>query len=296
MPRSIDPTERAHLRDSAGYAPPIYRYQPDPGLTDLVRRYWIPVWALPDAETSIQRVLQYPVCLLVVSSSYAVLVGVTTGLSVQELRGSGWAVGVMLQPAAGALLLGESVAGITDRRIDLVDVPGIDGEGLVAAVHAAMSAEPSSPDAHRSALSAVQDAIRALGPADDEGLLINRIVESVENRPEVRRVGQICDEFHLTERSLQRLTTRRLGLTPKWLIQRRRLHDAAERLRAGGDVDLGTVAAELGYADQAHFTRDFRTATGVTPGAFQSERPASAGAPTTGRRDDRPDGMAGRAR
>lgn len=266
----VDPTERAHLHDPAGYTPPIHRYLPDPALTELVRRYWIPVWSLPDGQRSVQRVLQYPVCLAVVSSRYSVLVGVSTGLSTQELVGTGWAVGVMFQPAAGALLLRDSVATLTDRRIDLADVPGIDGPALTAAVHAAMAADPSSPEAHRTALGSVQHGISALGAADAEGLLVNRVVEFVESDPGVRRVSAICDAFHLSERSLQRLTTRRLGLTPKWLIQRRRLHEAAERLGDGADVDLATVAAELGYSDQAHFTRDFRTATGVTPGAFQS--------------------------
>lgn len=62
----------------------------------------------------------------------------------------------------------------------------------------------------------------------------------------VVRVGQVCEQFGLSERALQRLVQRRLGLTPKWLIQRRRLQEAAERLRAG----------------------DFSRATDMTPGRF----------------------------
>src|ERR687893_360401 len=54
-----------------------------------------------------------------------------------------------------------------------------------------------------------------------------------EGDREVTRVAQVCDAFGLSERALQRLVQRRLGLTPKWLIQRRRLQEAAERLRVG---------------------------------------------------------------
>ena len=54
-------------------------------------------------------------------------------------------------------------------------------------------------------------------------------------------------------------------------MQRRRLHEVAERLTGPEPPDLARVAVELGYSDQAHLTRDFRTVTGLTPAAFVSE-------------------------
>ena len=83
----------------------------------------------------------------------------------------------------------------------------------------------------------------------------------------VAPVDDLCARFGVSERTLQRLLHKRIGLGPKWLIRRRRLQEAADRLRDSG-ADLAGIAAELGYADQAHFTRDFRTATGMTPGEF----------------------------
>ena len=125
--RRIDPTERAHLLDASGYSPPIHRFAPTPELAGLVRRYWMPVWSLPDGQRSVQRVLQYPVCLLVVARDYALLVGPSTGLSTQELTGSGWALGTMLQPAAGTLVTGASVDAMTDRAVPLTEARGLDG-------------------------------------------------------------------------------------------------------------------------------------------------------------------------
>jgi AraC-like DNA-binding protein len=263
--RRIDPTERAHLLDASGYTPPIHRFAPRPELADVVRRYWMPVWSLPDGHVSVQRVLQYPVCLIVVSHDYALLVGPSSGLSTRELTGTGWAVGTMLQPAAGLALAGGPVERLTDQAVPLPD------ESLAHRIRAAIGDDPDDPDRQQQAVSAVEDALTRLLPVDDEGRLVNAIVEYVEGDPEVQRVGQVCDKFAITERTLQRLTARRIGLSPKWLIQRRRLHEAAERLREVERPDLARVAADLGYADQAHFGRDFRAVTGLTPGEFAAE-------------------------
>lgn len=270
VPRPVDPIEHAHLRDSAGFSPPVHRYAPAPALAELVRRYWFPVWSLPDGVVSRQRVLQYPVCLVVVADSYARLIGASTGLSTKELSGTGWALGALLQPAAGALLLGRPVAGLTDTHVDLATVPGIDGDGLTGRVRDIVAAGPGDPARRLAAVGCLERELARLVPVDDEGRLVNAVVEYVEGEPGVRRVRQVCAKFDLGERTLQRLLARRLGLHPKWLIQRRRLQEAAARLRAD-EVDLARVAAELGYTDQAHLTRDFAAVTGLTPGRYVAE-------------------------
>lgn len=273
----IDPDEPAHLRDERGHTPPIGRYLPDVDLEGVVRRHWIPVWSLPAGEVSVQRVLQYPVCLLSIGPDEAVLVGPATGLGTRELKGSGWTVGTLLQPAAGQLLLGDSVATITDAALPLTALTSIDGAALAAEVRRHVAEVPGNEQAQRAAVAAVEEALRGLLPVDAEGDLVNRIVEFTESNPQVRRVGHVCDEFGLSERTLQRLTARRLGLSPKWLIQRRRLHEAAARLRERSTAfDLAAVAADLGYADQAHFIRDFAAVTGLTPGKFAAETLRSA--------------------
>jgi AraC-like DNA-binding protein len=269
--RRIDPTERAHLLDASGYTPPIHRFAPSPELAGVVRRYWMPVWSLPEGHRSVQRVLQYPVCLLVIAHDYALLVGPSTGLSTQELSGSGWALGTMLQPAAGSAVSGGSVDALTDRTVPLDQAPGLDGAALEAAVRQAVSDDPDDRQRQQAAVAVVESALGGLLPVDEEGELVNAVVEYVEGDSDVRRVGQVCEKFAIGERSLQRLTARRIGLTPKWLIQRRRLHEAAERLSGEERPDLAAVAADLGYADQAHFGRDFRAVTGLTPRRFAQE-------------------------
>lgn len=143
-----------------------------------------------------------------------------------------------------------------------------------------LSADPADPIRQRGAIELIEGALAHLAAVDVEGLLVNAIVKYVESNPEVQRVSQLCAEFDLTERSLQRITARRIGLSPKWLIQRRRLQEAAERLASGETVDLARIAIEIGYADQAHLTRDFRRVTGLTPGRYAAEpRPSKRSGP-----------------
>jgi AraC-like DNA-binding protein len=260
---------RAHLKDPRDASHVMSTYEAPEEFTGLLQRFWIPVWSVPPGAEAPQRVLQYPVCLLVVASGYARFYGVVPGLSTTTLTGDGWAVGVMCAPAAGFLVAGGPASAYTDRFVDLADVLGGPGERLVDEVRTAMTPEPASAAAHRAAMAAFGDALRPFLPVDPEGYLVNEVVAFVESDSSVLRVAQVCERFGLSERSLQRLVNRRLGLSPKWLIQRRRLQEAAERLRTRA-TPLGETAALLGYADQAHFHRDFSRVTGMTPGQFSA--------------------------
>ena len=66
-------------------------------------------------------------------------------------------------------------------------------------------------------------------------------------------------------RGLQRLFAEYVGIGPKWVIRRYRLREVTERLARGEPVEWAGLAAELGYADQAHFVRDFRRMFGESP-------------------------------
>ena len=265
--RRLDAIARGHLKDPRDSSHRMHRYEAPAEFDELVRWFWIPVWSVPPGQEAPQKVLQYPNSLIVVAHDYARFYGVTAGLSTTTLTGDGWAVGVACAPAAGYLLTGSPMAGYTDRSVDVTDVLGDAGRELTGRVRRAMSGDPLAPDAHAEATAAFADALRPVLPVDAEGELVNRLVEFVESRGDVLRVAQVCEEFGLSERALQRLVHRRIGLTPKWLIQRRRLQEAAERLRTS-DTSLADVAAALGYADQPHFSRDFSSVTGMTPRKF----------------------------
>jgi AraC-like DNA-binding protein len=69
-------------------------------------------------------------------------------------------------------------------------------------------------------------------------------------------------------RALQRLFRRHVGVSPKWVIRRARVQEAAERVARGERVVWASLASELGSFDQAHLIRDFRAQVGQTPAVY----------------------------
>jgi transcriptional regulator GlxA family with amidase domain len=82
------------------------------------------------------------------------------------------------------------------------------------------------------------------------------------------RVDQVAALGSLSVRSLQRLFATYLGVSPKSVLARYRLQDAAAAIDAGEGTDLAGLAVSLGWFDQAHFSRDFRAVVGMPPSAY----------------------------
>jgi AraC-like DNA-binding protein len=77
----------------------------------------------------------------------------------------------------------------------------------------------------------------------------------------------------LTRYELARQFRLTLGTSPHRYLLARRLDLARQRMRAGRP--LADVAAEAGFADQAHFTRTFKATFGLTPARYRALRACS---------------------
>jgi AraC-like DNA-binding protein len=83
----------------------------------------------------------------------------------------------------------------------------------------------------------------------------------------ILKVEDLVERYCMNKRTLQRLFAKYVGVGPKWVIQRYRLHEAAEQL-AAGPVNQSALALSVGYSDQAHFIRDFKRVVGTSPAAY----------------------------
>ncbi|GAB3452901.1 AraC family transcriptional regulator [Actinophytocola sediminis] len=238
-------------RDTRELAGAWTRYQrhasvrPSPDLADWVEKYWIVSWDY--AEPYRQKMVPFPNVHLTFREGVAQVRGVSSGHRIEVLAGASGVFGVAFRPGCFRPLLDAPVATITDRAVAAAELFG-----------------PGLPD--QLEVPAVEDYLRARLPdPDPRGLAAAEIVATIAADQRITRVDRLAADLGTSMRRLQRLFAEYVGIGPKWVIRRYRLREVTERLAAGTPTDLARLAADLGYADQAHFTRDFRDMFGEPP-------------------------------
>ncbi|NUN68714.1 MAG: AraC family transcriptional regulator [Bacteroidetes bacterium] len=81
-------------------------------------------------------------------------------------------------------------------------------------------------------------------------------------------VAELSDRSKVSRRQLERRFASVIGLSPKQLSKTVRLQAALTMVLSGTSPNLTAVAHESEYFDQAHFAKDFKELTGVTPKEF----------------------------
>ncbi|MCY7298031.1 MAG: AraC family transcriptional regulator [Ilumatobacteraceae bacterium] len=85
------------------------------------------------------------------------------------------------------------------------------------------------------------------------------------------KVADIAAAAALSPAQLERAMRRALGVSPKQLLIRTRIEEAARRLD-DTDASLATIASACGFYDQSSFTRQFLRAVGITPGGYRAHQ------------------------
>jgi AraC-like DNA-binding protein len=241
----------------------------DPGLRPFVERYWSVRWDLTGRPPFRSEVLSHPSVNVSVESGThprfghrlpAVLVhGVVTHRFTVDLLGAGRVTAVKFRPGGYVAFGGRQPArnSVTPLGAEL----GPDPNALQAAVLA------EDDDAARAAV--LDAALSPLAPEPPAPYLdLLGLIERMGADRTLVRVDQVADLGAMSVRSLQRLFAAYVGVSPKAVLARYRLQDAAAALDAGDGGDLAGLAASLGWFDQAHFSRDFRAVVGLTPSAY----------------------------
>lgn len=112
---------------------------------------------------------------------------------------------------------------------------------------------------------------RDLEAPDDSGLdSLSRVVDLVRDRlADSLRVADLAAAAECSDAQLERRMKRVFGLTPGQYILRVRV-DRARQLLSSTQTPLAEIAAQVGFYDQASFTRRFARLTGQTPAQYRA--------------------------
>ncbi len=191
----------------------------------------------------------------------AFLAGPDTGPVATTMAAGTIVLGARFRPAAGGPALRIPLSEIRDQRVDLTDLRPADARRLSAALDPQVSADR---------LLDVTAALAADGAPDSAVTWAARLL-----RDPAARAEDVAAEVGLSLRQLRRRCQAVVGYGPKTLQRVLRFRRFVARVDAHPEaLDLAALAAEAGYADQAHLTRECARLSGLTPAALARRRAA----------------------
>jgi AraC-like DNA-binding protein len=250
--------------------------RPAPALAQLVSSVWIQrvsPHAVPYTQRNIPNGSVELRCRV---GSVPQVVGPLTSPLVEVLAPGTTIVGVRFDPGVAARVLGLPASELVDLALDADELWG----PSAAAVGELVDDSPSPQDA----LAVLEQHIVArLASAAGPDPLVMETVRRLRRWPK-EDVGSLTSALYVSERQLRRRCESAVGLAPKALHRMLRFQGflaltqlALSQGRAPAADGLGWLAAEAGYADQSHLTRECVRLTGRTPRTFLGETEQACG-------------------
>ena len=238
------------------------RRRPAVDLAAWITHYWMIEWDLRGCEPHVAESLPHPNVHLVFEESATSVAGVQTYKFSRLLEGRSKVFGVKFRAGGFRPFVDAPVSMLADR---VVPAEGIFGKEIHA-----LRAIVFSPAAEDERVAAADAFFHARAPQPDETVaLASGLVEQILTDGEIKTVDDLVLRSRIGKRSLQRIFNEYVGQSPKWVIQRYRLHEVIERFRSGDVLDWAQLALELGYFDQAHLINDFKAMVGYTPTQYR---------------------------
>jgi len=173
-------------------------------------------------------------------------------------------VGALLRPGASELMIGAPAREFSHAHTPLEDVWG---SGPVAEIAERLSEACSASDrldVFEAALAARLPRVCGIDPL---------VAHALARFGASCRVGEVVRESGYSHRHFTTLFSTTVGLKPKPYCRLLRFGRVLDQLIAEPGIAWADLAADQGYADQAHFNREFREFANVSPGCYRRLAP-----------------------
>jgi len=181
----------------------------------------------------------------------------------------GVVAGVSFRPGAAGHVLGLPITELTDRHVTLDTLWGAAGQSLHERLREAAKPPAVFQVIERELLARLKRPL-LIHPAIAHALAPQATGWAHTRVMDIQREGGYSPRHFIA------LFRAAVGLTPKHYYRVKRFTAALQSLASSGGANLADLAASLGYADQSHFTREFRDFAGITPRQYRPRGPDSA--------------------
>lgn len=244
----------------------LSRFEPSPALQAFVEHYWIILYDLQGEPDYTQTVLSFPNVNLAFEQDdkgrRALIYGIPERPFIRTLSGTGSVLGIKFRAGGFHPFWKQDVSKLTGRTIAASDLFGPE-------IEIKMNAILDAGENVEMAKQAEYILTERMPESDWQVELASRIVRETMNDRSMIKVEQMSEQFGMSIRQLQRLFNKYVGVSPKWIIKRFRLQEAAERLEQDESVQMSELSMQLGYFDQAHFIRDFKSVLNQSPTMYK---------------------------
>jgi AraC-like DNA-binding protein len=237
------------------------RRRPASELAPWIAHYWLISWDLRGCLPHVAETLPHPNVHMVFEEQGSVVSGVQTRKFVRVLEGRSRVFGIKFRPGGFRPFLMSPVRSLANRTVPVQSIFGKEAAALeILLLSSCKEAEK---------VEAANAFFRKRMPApDDTVALAGQLVDRIFREPDLKTVDDLVDRTGIAKRSLQRIFSDYVGIGPKWVIRRYRLHEAIEKVDSHSRPDWAQLALELGYFDQAHLVNDFRFMVGYSPNEY----------------------------
>ena len=238
----------------------------DPELVSWIDHYWMVYWDLRGLEPHTVETLPHPNVHVVFEKPESMAWGISTSKFSRALEGKSHAFGIKFTPGGFFPFLGSSVSSLANRSVPVCKV-------FDSAVNALERTILSTEDADEMTAAANAFLLRRIPKPDEKVDQARELVACILNERTILTVEDLSAQTGINVRSLQRLFSQYVGVSPKWVIRRYRLHELLEQMHSGQRLDWAQLAVDLGYFDQAHLINDFKSIAGYTPTEYPGLEP-----------------------
>lgn len=240
------------------------RRAPADELAFCIAHYWMIGWDLRGGASHTVETLPHPNVHLVFSDGAGTVHGVHTQRFVTQLEGRSQVFGVKFRPGALRAFVNRPVSELADKGVAAAELFGPDVDALMNVVLSSAPENEKIVAANAFFCERKPKTNRSIQQAE-------RLVRQILEDPDIKSVDELAERSGIGKRSLQRIFNEYVGISPKWVIRRYRLHELVETLNSVAEPDWAQLALELGYFDQAHMINDFREIVGYSPIKYQKQ-------------------------